>query len=90
MGVDCCWPNVKVPNSWQSCKTSSVGELAYSGGVDDFDATYEKLVRGGVELLETPRVERYGKVVVFKDVCGNKMGSSRFSRHDIERARALD
>ena len=48
------------------------GRVGLFWRVDDFDATYEKLVRGGVELLETPRVEQYGKVVVFKDVCGNK------------------
>ena len=39
---------------------------------DDFDRDYAKFKRAGIEFLEEPRLEAYGKVVVFRDVFGNK------------------
>jgi catechol 2,3-dioxygenase-like lactoylglutathione lyase family enzyme len=40
--------------------------------VDDFDATYRRMLDHGVEFLEGPRTEPYGRVAVFVDVAGNK------------------
>ena len=40
--------------------------------VDDFDATYERMRNAGVEFVSAPRSEPYGKVVVFKDLEGNR------------------
>ena len=40
--------------------------------VDDFDASYERMLSRGVEFLGTPRQEPYGQVVVFVDVAGNR------------------
>ena len=40
--------------------------------VDDFDATYARLQAAGVEFAGTPRAESYGRVVVFRDLEGNK------------------
>ncbi len=40
--------------------------------VDDFDATLTRMSDYGVVFLTTPRVEPYGKVVVFVDLLGNK------------------
>jgi catechol 2,3-dioxygenase-like lactoylglutathione lyase family enzyme len=40
--------------------------------VDDFDATYARMVDAGVEFLSAPRDEEYGKVVVFIDIEGNR------------------
>ena len=40
--------------------------------VDDFDATYARMRAAGVELVNEPRVEPYGKVVVFRDLAGNR------------------
>ena len=40
--------------------------------VDDFDATYRRLLAYGVEFLTEPRNEPYGDVAVFVDVAGNK------------------
>ena len=40
--------------------------------VDDFDATYERLLSAGVEVIGAPRTEDYGRVVVFRDIAGNK------------------
>ncbi|MGK2953117.1 MAG: VOC family protein [Thiobacillus sp.] len=39
---------------------------------DDFDDFYQHLRKHGVEFMEEPRHEEYGKVVVFKDMFGNK------------------
>ena len=39
---------------------------------DDFQADYEHMKAYGVEFTEEPRDEVYGKVVVFKDLYGNK------------------
>ena len=38
---------------------------------DDFDGDYARMASAGVRFVETPRVEPYGTVVVFEDLCGN-------------------
>ncbi len=38
----------------------------------NFAETYQSYKSKGVEFLETPRQEKYGQVVVFKDRYGNK------------------
>ena len=40
--------------------------------VDDFEATYVRMRSLGVEFVTEPRQERYGQVVVFVDVAGNR------------------
>lgn len=40
--------------------------------VDDFGATYERLVEAGVAFVRPPRTEPYGQVAVFLDLAGNK------------------
>jgi catechol 2,3-dioxygenase-like lactoylglutathione lyase family enzyme len=40
--------------------------------VDDFDASYERMVAAGVRFLSSPRIEPYGKVAVFLDLEGNR------------------
>jgi catechol 2,3-dioxygenase-like lactoylglutathione lyase family enzyme len=40
--------------------------------VDDFDAIYRRMLDHGVEFLDEPRTEPYGRVVVFVDVAGNR------------------
>ena len=40
--------------------------------VDDFDATYARMVAAGVTFVSTPRVEAYGQVAVFLDIAGNR------------------
>jgi catechol 2,3-dioxygenase-like lactoylglutathione lyase family enzyme len=39
--------------------------------VDDFDATYRRMVGYGVSFRTAPRDEPYGRVAVFVDVAGN-------------------
>jgi catechol 2,3-dioxygenase-like lactoylglutathione lyase family enzyme len=40
--------------------------------VEDFDAQYERMVSAGVEFVEPPRDEPYGRVAIFRDVAGNR------------------
>ncbi|MGI9624442.1 MAG: VOC family protein [Acidimicrobiales bacterium] len=40
--------------------------------VQDFDAAYDRMSGAGVEFLGPVRDEEYGRVVVFRDLCGNK------------------
>ncbi|GAB2654840.1 VOC family protein [Saccharopolyspora gloriosae] len=48
------------------------GRVGFFLRVDDFDATYERLVAAGVEFASAPRAEPYGRVAVFSDVAGNR------------------
>jgi catechol 2,3-dioxygenase-like lactoylglutathione lyase family enzyme len=48
------------------------GRVGFFLRVDDFDATYQRMVAAGVTFLSVPRVEAYGKVVVFEDLEGNR------------------
>jgi uncharacterized glyoxalase superfamily protein PhnB len=40
--------------------------------VDAFDAIFSRLVEAGAQFDEEPRDEPYGKVVVFRDLYGNR------------------
>jgi hypothetical protein len=40
--------------------------------VDDFDAAYQRMAAAGVEFVTSPRTEPYGRVVVFRDIAGNR------------------
>lgn len=40
--------------------------------VDDFEATYRRMVDHGVKFLGEPRFEPYGTVAVFVDIAGNR------------------
>lgn len=40
--------------------------------VDDFDVQHTRMLDHGVEFLEAPRDEPYGRVAVFVDVAGNR------------------
>src|ERR687898_477588 len=40
--------------------------------VDDFDATYARMIDAGVAFVTAPRTEAYGKVAVFVDIAGNR------------------
>ena len=40
--------------------------------VDEFEATYARMIAAGVEFISPPRVESYGTVAVFRDIEGNR------------------
>jgi catechol 2,3-dioxygenase-like lactoylglutathione lyase family enzyme len=48
------------------------GRVGFFLRVDDFDAAYARMVAAGVTIVGAPRVEAYGKVVVFRDIAGNR------------------
>ena len=48
------------------------GRVGFFLRVDDFAATYARIVAAGVVFVTPPRVEAYGQVAVFLDVAGNR------------------
>lgn len=48
------------------------GRVGFFLRVADFDATYQRLVDGGVEIVRPPKDEPYGTVAVFVDIAGNR------------------
>lgn len=48
------------------------GRVGFFLRVDDFDATYRHFSQRVVVFEEVPRMETYGKVVVFRDLYGNR------------------
>ena len=40
--------------------------------VDDFEQTFDHMVKAGVVFVSEPRSEPYGKVAVFIDIAGNR------------------
>lgn len=48
------------------------GRVGFFLRVDDFDVSYQRMRAAGVEFLGEPRTEPYGRVVVFRDVAGNR------------------
>lgn len=49
----------------------AAGRVGFLLRVDDFDAAYQRMLSAGVEFTEQPRIEPYGRVVVFRDIAGN-------------------
>ncbi len=52
--------------------TQFAGRVGLFLRVDDFDATYGRMLDHGVEFLTPPRDEPYGRFAVFLDIAGNK------------------
>jgi catechol 2,3-dioxygenase-like lactoylglutathione lyase family enzyme len=48
------------------------GRVGFFLRVDDFDAAYARMTAAGVEFAGSPRTEPYGRVVVFRDIAGNR------------------
>jgi catechol 2,3-dioxygenase-like lactoylglutathione lyase family enzyme len=48
------------------------GRVGFFLRVDDFEASYERMMSAGVEFATQPRSEDYGRVVVFVDIAGNR------------------
>ncbi len=60
------------PEELASVGNQHGGRVAYFLHVKDFDATYRRLVEANARFDEEPRDEPYGKVVVFRDLYGNR------------------
>ena len=48
------------------------GRVGFFLRVDDFDATFNRMVDAGVQFVPEPRTEAYGRVAVFIDIAGNR------------------
>jgi catechol 2,3-dioxygenase-like lactoylglutathione lyase family enzyme len=56
----------------QAIGNQSGGRVLLFLHTDDFDRDYARYRAAGVDFIEQPREETYGKVVVFRDAYGNK------------------
>lgn len=50
----------------------AAGRVGFFLRVEDFDAAYARMVEHAVVFEGLPRVEEYGKIVVFRDIAGNR------------------
>jgi catechol 2,3-dioxygenase-like lactoylglutathione lyase family enzyme len=48
------------------------GRVGFFLRVEDFGASFARLVAAGVEFVRPPRTEAYGQVAVFLDIAGNR------------------
>jgi catechol 2,3-dioxygenase-like lactoylglutathione lyase family enzyme len=48
------------------------GRVGFFLRVDDFDASYQRMVAAGVRFVSPPREEAYGRLAVFLDLEGNR------------------
>lgn len=60
------------PEQRQAIGNQAGGRVFLILKTDDFDRDYARFKQAGIEFLEKPRLEAYGKVVVFRDAFGNK------------------
>jgi catechol 2,3-dioxygenase-like lactoylglutathione lyase family enzyme len=60
------------PQQARAVGDQAAGRVAFFLRVDDFEATYRRMVDAEVEFTTEPRDEDYGRVVVFRDIAGNK------------------
>lgn len=48
------------------------GRVGFFLRVDDFDASYARMLDAGVTFVTVPRNEPYGRIAVFLDLAGNR------------------
>ena len=60
------------PNQQEAIGKQAGGRVFLILRTDDFDRDFDRFKQAGIEFLEEPRLEVYGKVVVFRDAFGNK------------------
>lgn len=62
----------KKPEELAAVGNQHGGRVGFFLEVDDFEQAYDRLAAAGAQFDEEPRNERYGKVVVFHDLHGNR------------------
>jgi catechol 2,3-dioxygenase-like lactoylglutathione lyase family enzyme len=62
----------KKPEELAAVGNQHGGRVGFFLEVDDFDQAYGRLAAAGAKFDEEPRDEHYGKVVVFRDLYGNR------------------
>jgi catechol 2,3-dioxygenase-like lactoylglutathione lyase family enzyme len=60
------------PDQRQAIGNQTGGRVFLILRTDDFDRDFARFKLAGIEFLEEPRLEAYGKVVVFRDAIGSK------------------
>jgi len=60
------------PGQEAAIGNQTAGRVGFFLHVDDFEASYQRLAGANVEFVTQPRTEPYGRVVVFRDISGNK------------------
>ncbi len=54
------------------------GRVAFFLHTDNFNRDYERMMNKGVNFLESPREEKFGRVAIFQDLYGNKWDFIQF------------
>ena len=62
----------KKPEELAAVGNQHGGRVGFFLEVEDFEAALERLTSAGASFDENPRDEPYGKVVVFRDLYGNR------------------
>jgi catechol 2,3-dioxygenase-like lactoylglutathione lyase family enzyme len=62
----------KKPEELAAVGNQHGGRVGFFLQVGDFDAAFDRLSKAGARFDEEPRNEPYGKVVVFRDLYGNR------------------
>lgn len=60
------------PQQQAAVGNQAAGRVGFFLRVDDFEDCYQRMRSHGVEFVTEPRDEPYGRVVVFRDIGGNK------------------
>lgn len=60
------------PVQEQAVGAQMAGRVGFFLRVDDFDASYARMVAAGVSFVGPPRMEPYGRLAVFVDIAGNR------------------
>jgi catechol 2,3-dioxygenase-like lactoylglutathione lyase family enzyme len=60
------------PEQERAIGNQMAGRVGLFLRVDDFDATYQRLVAAEVEFVREPTMQDYGRLAVFLDLEGNK------------------
>jgi catechol 2,3-dioxygenase-like lactoylglutathione lyase family enzyme len=71
-GAELLLAHATTPEQFSSVGHQSGGRVFLFLETDDFHNDYEYMKEQGVQFLEQPRSEPYGRVVVFVDLYGNK------------------
>ena len=60
------------PQQQAAIGSQAAGRVGFFLRVDDFEDSYQRMRSRDVEFVTEPRDEPYGRVVVFRDIAGNK------------------
>lgn len=60
------------PQQQAAVGNQAAGRVGFFLRVDDFEDSYQRMRSRDVQFVTEPRDEPYGRVVVFRDIAGNK------------------